>query len=1197
MAEPWENDPLVDSGQQPGPAQTADSDAPWANDPVVRNDEDQNDARNPYGDSTQPSSTSIGDAARKGFQAAVQAVGEGGKEIGEAVTNPGVLPTAVPRIIQGALGIASWPIAGAGKFIEEADPTGLIKKAESQDVDRPAWSPSLESPASVLGTLPFLRGAPKGGGLVRLGQDGIDPAAKAATDALNPSAEPAGAPPTEPPPAAADAINTSQARAPQPLNRLPFAEDAEPLQGGHEEITPRAAPAPERPLNQLPYAEEAEPLQGSHEEISPPPRNQQQAPELSDQASPAGEAAPVVPPKGAGSPTIPEDLSIPEFLRREPAKIGGAEVAGQNENIVGSPAGTGEVPLGRKVLQTNYATPTEDEAVAAMKPQSLSGAAAEGEKNFTPAEVAKAKSSIGDAWKKLTRPWNTAMAPENLDEETRLFGLAVRGSQAETNRFRLQGDKAREEFDNVVNKLPGQYHDQAARTFQNGTIPTDNPISRLAKPMFDQETKYAERLEKADPEGTWQQQHLPSMFADPVRVRDQIRQWVTPIDEGGEGRKGPFTIGDVMDAGFKLAPGNLRANGDVNFPRVLDNLHASRDNYLEANGTARKAYDDGVISKVQRPGDKLLDGLTLDGSKLYAQPDVAMMWDRYSPSAMDQSSKNFVEKLQKVKNAGNAWQMTLGAYHMFAETGEAMNGDVMRATSTAAGGKFGDAAKKLVNAPLAPIRQATSSAREALEAYYTPEKASPRAREDINDLVAGGLTAARMQRYTPDLNTAGRNFWEAWKKGALKMDFEEKGQRISNAAQRLKTAEGKDENILNPIARGAGQATKEVFGTLGEAMQTMMHPMFNVYIPRLKIGAALEQIRDWKAANPDATPPQRAEIAKRILKSIDDRLGEMNQSTLFWNKTLQRSANMMFISPTWETGTVRGAVGGLTSLVKNPKSISVASGMNFQPNAAFPLAFAITTAALGSVYEFLKTGQMPASPNEAFFPKTGGKEGKEQAILPGYMKDVYSWWGALAGHEALPKTVAKSLYNKLALVPHATWDTMANENWAGKQIYNPSAPVQQRLQQYLQYVHDQMLPIAYQQASKGEKGSNITMPERIIGIKKAPSIWEGQTEKNNRAQKEADTFRAKQQKKLAGYAGGGEVKDPFTVTPEKPGQWSDEDEARLQSTNNTIENTVLSRGMNLNEKAIANAVRPANAKSYAEGGEVHDARAHTVSNS
>jgi hypothetical protein len=734
-------------------------------------------------------------------------------------------------------------------------------------------------------------------------------------------------------------------------------------------------------------------------------------------------------------------------------------------------------------------------------PQSLSGAATENP-TFAAAEVAKQKSKIGEAIGNFApvKWFRTAFTPEGLTENTGKFENIVREGQGTINQARLTSDRNMNELTSAINSTTPEARDEFARTFQTG-VPKDNPLARLSSSALDTQNDYAVRIGKVDPDGNWQNGMLPAMFADKQGAKDFATQWQE--DE----RHGVPTIGDFLNAGIKPSPNWLRQDGSIDPVRMMQNLHTAQDKFLEGKFIANKATDEGIIFPHNVPGTVPLEGLTRGGAPLYAEPEVATMWNRYfGPNAVDPTEKSFYNTAQKVKNFTTAWQLVGGGYHMVAETTEAITGDVMKAISQAAAGRFGDAGMKLKGALVAPYRQATKSASDALEAYYDPKNAGP-ARAAIDYLVKGGLTPERVARYTPDINSAAHGFFTGWN---VEMPQGLKGLGVDKLGMSELAAQAQ---------KGPAGAAKSMYQLLGKSMQSVMEPMFNTYIPRLKLGASLEQMQDYIAANPNKSPDEYQTMAKRILKSTDDRLGEMNQSTLFWNNNLKKAANLLMISPGWETGTLRTAIGGGKSFATNPGRLSI-QHPDFQPNAAFPFAFAITTATVGSIYQFLKTGEMPKDAKDPFFPRTGGTAANssqpERAIMPGYLKDVYSMWHALTGSEGMTKNASSMLYNKLAMVPRTTWDTMADKDWAGKQIYNPSDPLHEKMRQYLGYVQENMMPILAQQVTKGQKGTNISKPEAAVGIRHAPGPVQdpqksetGIAKANKRAQDESKKFHQK----------------------------------------------------------------------------------------
>ena len=730
-----------------------------------------------------------------------------------------------------------------------------------------------------------------------------------------------------------------------------------------------------------------------------------------------------------------------------------------------------------------------------QKPQSLS-AAAPPNTTYASAQTAIQKSKIGSAIKDFGPvKWFRQVFGTGLTDSGNKFDTLVREGQGTINTPRLQYEQKNLPLERAINNTDGPSRDEFVRTYQDGQVPSTNPLSRLASQAHEQQRYYDKQLAQVDPEGDFQRNQLPSLFEDRLGAKNFVIDW-----KDNHVGTAPPRIGDFMDAGFKLRPDLTRLKDGMPDPvKVMQTLHGGYDSFLEGKDIVNKAINrDGLFFDNEVPGTVPMKYVTKNGNPVYAEPEVAMMADRYfDPNRMDPTSKDFLTTMQKAKNATTAFQMIGGGYHVVAETSEAVTGDIMRAISQAAAGRYSEAGRKLVGAPLAPFRQAFKSGPEAMKEFYNPGTATAEIQKAVEIANSVGITPKRIQRYTPELNVT-RGFFEGWQKAANQMDLQELGAQ---------TRQG-------PL--GAG---KSAFQLLGKGMQTVMEPLFNEYIPRLKYGAAIEQIADYVAANPDKAHLYQ-EMAKRISKSTEDRLGELNQSTLFWNNTLKKAANLLMISPGWEVGTIRAAVGGMKSLLTNPARLSI-THPDFQPNAAWPFAFAVTTAAIGSIYQFLKTGELPKDVKDPFFPRTGGKANNsqqpERAILPGYLKDVYGAWNSLTGTDTMPQAASKQLYNKLAMLPRSTWYIMANKDWSGHQIANPNDPLYQRMQQYLGYVQKNMVPITAKQISNNPNPkSNISTGEAAFGLRHAPGgiekpaeADEGARKANQKAAEEAKKFHAK----------------------------------------------------------------------------------------
>lgn len=730
------------------------------------------------------------------------------------------------------------------------------------------------------------------------------------------------------------------------------------------------------------------------------------------------------------------------------------------------------------------------------KPQSV-GAAALGDKDFGSAEPPAAGrmsrvSKLGDVLKNFGPNWvKQAFTPELVNKDTRAADTAIREGQGLTNREQSQLNHNTKELERAINRAPADQREQYVDTFQRG-VPNTNELAKLAPGSLAAERSFQDRIRGEDPNGAWHSNFLPKMFADEEGARNFSTDW-------REEHADPPTIGDFRQNGFALKDKFNRQDGSVDPMKVKTELYGGMSRFLEGKRITDKMVDDGTIYEHQGPGLEKLDNLSAGNRSYYATPEVKTVLDRYfDPGSQDVTSKSFLNAAQKVKNTTTALQLIGGGYHLVAETQEAFIGDLMRAVSHVAAGDVGKAGKILAGSPLAPLR-AYKAGSQILKGYLDPSKVDPAMGKAIDYMTKAGLTAERVQRYTPESGTV-RGFFEAANKAALKLELGEHAQTMKNFAKNPKEA------AMTP------------FRVAGQAMQSIMEPLFNQYIPQLKMGVAYQQFADYLAANPGKSEQHYTEIAKRVLKSVDDRLGEMNQSTLYWNNTIKRAANLAMISPGWETGTIRAALGGGYKMLTNPKSMSIKSD-DFHPNAAWPIAFALGTAFVNSTYQFLKTGKPPEEPTDAFFPKTGGKDqhgNAQRAILPGYEKDVYGWWDAATNNKGLTRNASSMAYNKLAAAPRAVWDTLANKDWAGKQIYNPDDPLHKKMADYFHYLQTSFAPIMAKQL-KGDQNpkSAISTAESGVGIRQAPSSIQnpgaavGTAKANKKEAEEAARFRKK----------------------------------------------------------------------------------------
>jgi Large polyvalent protein associated domain 23 len=471
------------------------------------------------------------------------------------------------------------------------------------------------------------------------------------------------------------------------------------------------------------------------------------------------------------------------------------------------------------------------------------------------------------------------------------------------------------------------------------------------------------------------------------------------------------------------------------------------------------------------PLEGVTDGM---GNQGYAPEDWARIWNNHVrlPWA-SQEMRDFASAFQRSSNAITSLELGLSGFHVFTMANEAFIGELARGIANIAGGEVTRGLGAIGKAVAAPYRLARVG-HKAEQIYLDRTPGTPSTRRLV-DLItrAGGRMVGKEHAADYDYSAMG-NFWTAFRRGATK------------------------QQLRQTFAGGPIDKVKGAFSLVGQVMESTSYPLFVKYIPKLKNGAAMELLGDWLHANPTATYDEQLAMARRIWDSIDNRFGEVVQDNLFWNRALKQSAQTALRSYSWNLGTIREIVGGTVEASRSvferavtgrqPSLIDKLSinSPDFNPKLSYVIALPIGTAIVGMVYQFLKTGKLPGSIEDTQHPQTGGMvpgfggrgEVPERAALPGYMKDVYGWY-----HDPVGEAGAK-----VATLPTMIYQGIRNQDWQDKLIANPNDPLYQRMLDYFKWVGESLGPISGHTLSRGEKtGSNISIPEALLGIRPAPS--------------------------------------------------------------------------------------------------------------
>lgn len=309
------------------------------------------------------------------------------------------------------------------------------------------------------------------------------------------------------------------------------------------------------------------------------------------------------------------------------------------------------------------------------------------------------------------------------------------------------------------------------------------------------------------------------------------------------------------------------------------------------------------------------------------------------------------------------------------------------------------------------------------------------------------------------------------------------------------------------------------FRSLPALSQTIMYPLFQVYIPNLKYGLFLRQYSQQLAENADALSRgdlTREQVARRVVDAVENRLGEMNFDSLFWNRSLKTGLQFLFRSVTWKLGNLRGFGGAIAG--QSAEQIDWArrvvgageegrrkqSGREryipkLDMNAAWGVSLILTTVILGGVVSRLLSGRWPwewAAENsdstptgyarelykETMHPRTGEQDNRDKPVrisLPTYMKDIEHLAGGVGGY----------VKGSFSATTASVIDILQNEDYFGNYVYNPNATLASQAQQAIGYAFP--LPFIFSNYTQlKEMGDDKSAWLASLGFPRAKRDWD-----------------------------------------------------------------------------------------------------------
>jgi hypothetical protein len=464
-------------------------------------------------------------------------------------------------------------------------------------------------------------------------------------------------------------------------------------------------------------------------------------------------------------------------------------------------------------------------------------------------------------------------------------------------------------------------------------------------------------------------------------------------------------------------------------------------------------------------------GLGPGALQAYAPRDIVRTLDQFYRAGLERAeTKDFYTFLRQTKNMWTAVELGGGLYHLFTMAGETMSSALARSINYAVGGDYARAADQFRKVVFEPVTTARYGS-QMRKAYLGQANVSAVEQRLLEAAAKADIRPVGLQHTGEyDMSRLG-NCYDAFQRGSLEKEMRAQWKAI-----------GDSHGLKLPLV---------AIDNIARAVQTLAKPIFEHYIPNLKMGALMKDLQMYLHTNPNATDADLARAARKLSDSGDNRFGEMVMDHVFLNKFTKQTAMVALRSFGWTIGAplrevTGGALSGIRGAWQGQNRLDPRSP-HFDPRIAYAIAFPAVVAGMSLAWQYLRTNKAPDYEDwrDYVFPKTGGTvraagaHVPERSIMPGAQKDFIGYF----------YHPMREVYAKFAGPWQTLWELISNKDWRSQPIIPPDASWLEALKSGAVYGLNKASPIAVRSAEEQPKqGSALTLPERAIGFR-APGSY------------------------------------------------------------------------------------------------------------
>ena len=252
----------------------------------------------------------------------------------------------------------------------------------------------------------------------------------------------------------------------------------------------------------------------------------------------------------------------------------------------------------------------------------------------------------------------------------------------------------------------------------------------------------------------------------------------------------------------------------------------------------------------------------------------------------------------------------------------------------------------------------------------------------------------------------------------------------------LNVGQNRDFQINSLDAFKEGIKNKEpwamVICAIPAANQVIMKPLFNIYIPNIKWGFFMREMSNelvQRSAQLKSGKLTRAQLARMVVRSVENRFGEMNFDNRFWNRGVKSMLQILFRSVTWKTGALENIGGAVPNQIKEiMDAIDEGRPPLLNRNFAWLVALLFLVALYDTILQELYIGEAPKSMLDLIAPRYN-KQGN-RVTLNTYLKEVFHFI-----HNPV-KYVTNSLTGEIGRII----EVLQNKDFYNTEIAHPGDP-------------------------------------------------------------------------------------------------------------------------------------------------------------